>query len=243
VAQDGPVPAVIDQRAPAVARGVVEPVAELGRAAELPRPGMAAPVAQLHRESDRPGPHQLEPVTEGRAPCGGPVDHERPPGRAGRAQQGLRARQVRRHGLLDHDRKPAPERLDPELDRAPVVGEHEDSVEILAVQQGLVARQGLDARVSARQALAKPRIRIGGGHDPAMLAGGERSQIPPDVVVGQPENPDAQSRDPRHGRPLSGHGGSRISRLRASRAGASLAAATGELLPAQGHRPRLRAAR
>jgi hypothetical protein len=194
VAEDSPVSAVVDQRAAAVSRGVVKPVAELGGAAELAGPGVAAAMAELDRQAHGAGADQGEPVADGRAPRRGPVDHERLPSRARRGQQCVRARGVRRHGLLHHHREPALERADAELHRAPVVGEDEDGVEVFPVQQGVVARQRVDAGVRAPQALSETRIGIGRGHDSTGVAGGHRRQIPPDVIVGQSQDADAQSR-------------------------------------------------
>jgi hypothetical protein len=131
-------------------------------------------------------------VPDDRAPRRRPVDHERLSGRARRGQQGLRARQVRRHRLLHHHRQPALERADSKLHRASVVGEYEDGVEVFPVEQRVVARQRVDAAVRAPQALAQAGVRIGRGHDPAELAGGDRGEIAPDVIVGQSQNPDAQ---------------------------------------------------
>ena len=111
--------------------------------------------------------------------------------------------------------KPRSSARTPKLDRAPVVGEHEDGVEILPVEQRVVARQRVDAAVRAPQALAEARIRIGRGHDPADLAGGERGEIAPDVIVGQSENADAQSGHVRQVSPS--HAAVAIARSRALR--------------------------
>ena len=114
-AEDGPgedaaVAAIVHERAAAIARAVVEPVAELRRAAELARARVAAPMAELDRLADRARGHEREPVTQGRAPHGGPVHHQRQAGGARRAEQGVGAAEVRRHGLFHHHGQPATQR-------------------------------------------------------------------------------------------------------------------------------------
>src|SRR5262245_8329015 len=88
--EDPAVSAIVDERAPAVARAVVEPVAELGRAAELAGAGMAAPMAELDGLAHGAARDEGEPVPQGGAPYGGPVHHQRQAGGARRSEQGLR---------------------------------------------------------------------------------------------------------------------------------------------------------
>ena len=155
---------------------------------------MAAAVAELHGLAHGAGSDEGQPVAERRAPGGGPVDHERQARGAPGREQGVRALEVRGHGLLDHHRQAAAERVAAQLRGRAVVGEHEDGVEVRAFQQSVVGRMRLRVAVGALQALAQPRVGLGRGHEPPELTRGDRREVRPDVVVAEPEHSHSQSR-------------------------------------------------
>ena len=132
-------------------------------------------------------------MAERRAPGGGPVHHERQARGAPGREQRVRALEVRGHGLLDHHRQAAAERVAAQLRGRAVVGEHEDGVGVRAFQQSVVGRMRLRVAVGTLQALAQPRVGIGRGHEPPELTRGDRREVRPDVVMAEPEHSHSQS--------------------------------------------------
>ena len=121
-----------------------------------------------------------------------------PPARDG-GEESLGARQIRGHRLLDQHRQAAPERPHPELGGSPVVGEDQDGVEIGALEERVVGGMKRHAPVLAGQTLPQPWRRLGDGHQLAELAGRDRGEVAPDVVVVEPEDADTEPR--RHATP------------------------------------------
>ena len=192
--EDGAVAAVVDQGAAAVPGRVVEPRRELRRAAELPRTGVTSAVTELHGLPHAPRQGEREPVADGGPPRRRPVDHEGLAAGARGREQGLGPRQVRGHRLLDQDRKASPKRPHPELGRGAVVGEDHDRVQVRALEERVVRGMDVDARVLLAEALPEPRRRLGHRDQAAHVAGGDRGEVLPDVVVVEPEDADPNPR-------------------------------------------------
>jgi hypothetical protein len=133
-------------------------------------------------------------VTQRRPPRGRPVHHERHPDGLGGGEQRAGAGEVGGHGLLDHHGQAAAECAHAELRRGPVVREDEDGVEVTALEERVERLVRRHAAVRALELVAQPRIGIRGGDEAAVLAGVQRREVAPHVIVTQPEDPDVQAR-------------------------------------------------
>src|SRR5712664_4123427 len=85
--------------------------------------------------------------------------------------------EVSRHRLLEHHRQAPTQGAHAEIGRRAVVSEHEHGVEIAPLQQRLEGLVDGDATVSAAQPLSQPWLRIGGGHEPAEVAGASAARL------------------------------------------------------------------
>jgi hypothetical protein len=159
---------------------------------------VAAAVAELGGLADGAVERQREAVTERRPPRGRPVHHERHAGGGSGSDQRAGAGEIGGHGLFDHHGQAAPQRAHAELGRCPVVGEDEDGVEVAALEEGVERLVRRDAAVRALQLVAQARIGIGGGDEAAVLAGVQRGEVAPHVIVAQPEHSDIQTRHRGH---------------------------------------------
>ena len=152
-------------------------------------------MAELNRRADGAVARQRQAVAQRRPPRRGPVHHQRKIGRPRGGEQRAGAGQVGGHRLLDHHGQPAAERAHAEIGGRAVVGKDHDGVEVAALEQGVEGVVRRHAAVEVAEPLPQARIGLGGRDEAAMLAGRQRREVAPHVIVAQPEDADAQ---PRH---------------------------------------------
>ena len=106
--QRNPIAAVIHQGPGAVELAIVEPGAEVRRAAQLTRSPVSGPVFHLPDVAEDALCRQLQGVLHLRPPGEGPVDHQAHSALSRRGQHAVGPLQAGGHRLLDQDVQSAP---------------------------------------------------------------------------------------------------------------------------------------